>query len=1772
MAAFTVSAPSENATLETSMDGGLTLRVSGSATYQAKNGNVPEIFYWQNVSILLDTQSLGATTTYAGTTDGPWSFDSTYSFNALSSLGAHKIEITVSKTVGSDTNLTTVTRDVTIVRAPDTAAPSIAITAPAPGSSVGRTPEVPEPVIAFNAETSDSYSGLASAHYFLDGSPLPNLTTTFPPGTATATLKKSVTIPYSKLTKRVLRIEVSDGAGNTSGAEQSLDDLDTWVPSVTFVDPVSTLPYTGSTEGNVSVPVRFRVRDAQSGLASVEWRLDNAAFQALDITTPGTTDAIEWSFSVEVSGVEGPHSIGVHAVDSATGIPANKTTKVATFTIGAVVSDTVQDLLSPETYLAHLLNFCTANVRTSASEQSPQVSPAELTVHFIQPFLDLADGNIEGAEQLACDLLFPVRLLRTTIPGSVPDAAAAAAVSGHHRRSYETLLRGLGTSFGEVRNLRFLSAVERQNLADRLGLWNGTPGAGDRLDLLTAPAGVAPGSSAFEQWLAERFGLPRSDHLDLQGGSPPTPTVLATRQALQLDAWNREDQSNARPDADPDLMADEDLASASNPWRKLLKARVTELESKYQTLFAVPAAGDAIASVFSAEEQATLRTLQASAADGLDISAGLADLQIDMPMFVQLLGYMDIAGKGLDFSIYEREDLANVLVQRWKRHERYGPWVAEERAMPPPLLWPTPATKAAWIPGKVQQSFPAWRASAALRSALEARLNGRIRLGSALAVQQGQAISDAQRAALPGLRDGLLGLAANPDPDRLMNDLTQRWLADFAATGASSFSAVDQAIASMQTLMNGVRNKWFDASHPAFGWTISSSLLTFEEQWARLADFDNWRTAVNNYLYPENVLYPELKDDSPALQKFIAELSNIRPLTTSSLKTPPSTYTIALNAVPSGDDRDYFVPVAIGLALQRAGLYVAALGYYRLVYDPTLEAGNRKRAAILANEDDNEAPVADFSTSNWIGRLADPHTLVTQRAKGQGRCNPYTRFTLFQILKCLLAQADDAFANGSRDGRVRALAIYLEAEDILQFTELQDRVPLDPKQVFLPSPVLASMRDHVGSALRKLRVGLSYLGTPLPPDSTRDPAAGMMSSLTRPTVYRYKTLIERSKLLASQAQQFEDKYLGAIERGDAETEKYLSSGFVAASSEQTVNLKTLQATEANDSVTAAQGQLAKSQMQADRYAQLIAAGPTGNERTQVDMIWDAKTARDVISGLDAALTASQAAQSAMSATPWAWFGAAATSNFAIAKGVAQGFLNDNEARAQVSGILAAQERRAQEWQFQQDVANQDVAIAGQQIGLAQDRLAIANQETAIAEGQRDQARQMLAFLGSKFTSARFYQWFIGELAQIYATFLRLATAAASNAEKQLAFERQEQALGLIKADYWLVALNAAASTTSRPGGGGAIDPRGITGSSRLLQDIYTLDEQAFGSERRLLNLTQSFSLAGMMPSEFQEFRRSGNLTFTTPMQWFDEGFPGHYIRLIKRVRISVAALISPLQGIRATLSNSGFSRVVTGDPGFPLTTLHQDPQLIALSSAASGSGVFDLDTQADILYPFEGTGVDTTWYFELSPAGNFFNFASLFDVVISIDYTAKFSIELRDRVIKALPRSYAGDRAFSIKRELPDAWYEMVNSVADSVDFAISISDSAFPPSLTSLRVSEVSVLARTTKGLPADFQATLVISLSNGGAVRKSGAAMAIEGLVSSRQASARSWHAQEIAGQVVDVIDNLPAVTGQEVLWKFELANEEGATSFLKQLRAGEIDDVLVTMTLNGLRPSWS
>jgi hypothetical protein len=277
--------------------------------------------------------------------------------------------------------------------------------------------------------------------------------------------------------------------------------------------------------------------------------------------------------------------------------------------------------------------------------------------------------------------------------------------------------------------------------------------------------------------------------------------------------------------------------------------------------------------------------------------------------------------------------------------------------------------------------------------------------------------------------------------------------------------------------------------------------------------------------------------------------------------------------------------------------------------------------------------------------------------------------------------------------------------------------------------------------------------------------------------------------------------------------------------------------------------------------------------------------------------------------------------------------------------------------------------------------------------QADHARATVEFLDRQFTSQELYEWMAGVLSDVYRSFLLQATALARMAQDQLAFERGEAPLQLIRADYWEPPIDDLTAATDR---------RGLTGSTRLLRDISRLDEYAFETDKRKLNLAQTFSLAERAPLQFQLFKQSSVLPFATPMEWFDEDFPGHYLRLIRRVSVSMVALIPPGRGIRATLTSSGISRVVVRADTFREPVVRRDTEVVALTSSVAATGVFELDAQSEMLLPFEGTGVDSSWELALPRAANPFDYRSIGDVLVTLEYTARADDDYRRQVVERL--------------------------------------------------------------------------------------------------------------------------------------------------------------------------
>jgi hypothetical protein len=729
------------------------------------------------------------------------------------------------------------------------------------------------------------------------------------------------------------------------------------------------------------------------------------------------------------------------------------------------------------------------------------------------------------------------------------------------------------------------------------------------------------------------------------------------------------------------------------------------------------------------------------------------------------------------------------------------------------------------------------------------------------------------------------------------------------------------------------------------------------------------------------------------------------------------------------------------------------------------------------------------------------------------------------------------------------------------------------------NPIVAALRLRATVGLFKLDNCLNSAGMPRPNEVYAAPSyapfgaptpsgAGQLvassARMLQPTQYRYKTLIERARQLVAIAQQMENAYLNFLEHFDAETYNEMLAEQQLGVANATVRLQDLRVTEAGDGQDLADLQWNRANTSFQYFDGLIQGGVSDLEQESLDQLDNAHTlqgAAALIQGTYGSVLASGSS----GLTGWDQLAGAASSTAAAAA-----------TASQIASMRASFERRAEEWGFQKSLASIDMSIAQQQQTLAQDHYNITQQERAIANITADNAGTGVAFLRNKFTSAELYQWMSGVVGGAYRYFLQEATAIAKLAQAQLAFERQEQPFGLIADDYWMYpATNGSASTDATP------DRRGLTGSARLLEDISKLDEYAFATDQRKLQLSKNISLAQFDPYAFARFCQTGVLQFATSLDQFDRDFPGQYLRLIKRVRVSVVALIPPTEGVKATLATTGISRVVISQQGgtqFSELGINHAPEIVALTSPLNASGVFDMVEQPEMLLPFEGSGVAAQWTFELPRAANAIDFANIADVLITIDYTALYSPPYRQQVIQSLDPSIRADRAYSLRYDFADVWYDLHNpdQVADAqyqMKAALDVRASDFPPNLVRLaatyaKVPDVTIqqvrfyvvrkdgeLFELPVGLK--FKPTNVAQIDGGTATTKNG-------LISTRQSSGNPWRS---------VIGNLPV--GK---WEFDLtgtmSDAQGqplADSIRKAFEQDLIDDILFIVSYQGQTPPF-
>ena len=1539
-------------------------------------------------------------------------------------------------------------------------------------------------------------------------------------------------------------IHFLDGSGNTFAYER-VDvivgqliprvDIDPFDTDVTVTDPPYVIP---EVTGSVTEPF--------TNVTNVVYQVDTESPQPVGSVVNG-----RWR-ATNVSIPAGRHTLRFTATD-----PFNSkgSSSVEVSVRVPIDPSEVDRVFAPTSYVNELLELARRYVTVDGAPPGP--SRADLQARLHQPLTTITKA---AAFRAATADVSQTRLGVEVLRGVIPPSATTDLDPTYRWTAYEALLLALGTSAEELRIARTGAAAERAQLAVRLGL---EPSQPEQLAQLTLDR-----ADVTDEKLAWLFGYQPTVAPSLEAPPPGTPAHLLAQQAALRNAWRETDARERdvpgapRPLIVPGLVEAADLVSpephapadalltAREAWRA---ARHTEIESALAGTSRTQAGFDAAVQSFIGPID--LPVLAQHDRAGEDVSAELRAVGLDKPMLRRLDRLRTLAAGPLGDE--EWAEITRHLLTVNARHE-YATWRQQEVAAGIVLDPGIFAVRVdATPPG------PDWRAELAARSADYAGLTGSL----------ANAVAEAEARVLPQLRDALITrIGANlpqPEPFADAAERLSRALSfDLRAQRDARTTRVGQAIESLQNLFTTARSGSY---RPELGVPVlqvaNENNFDLEYQW--LETYERWLSAMRAFAYPESQLHPQLYVPENAggglvllpteaytgFLKALAGLTNPTPDDVRALiKT---SYTDKLSNAPAGlvlteqlDNaglaarktlcRDlvraaegsipyqtesripqhlrelfWLVPVAAARKLQAAGHFVAALDWFQTVYAYHLPAASRPIYYGLVLEQNTESDYGRLP--EWLSQVRELNPHFTARK----RRGTYTRATVLSVVECFLDFADSVFAQDTPDSRARARALYQGARDLLELPEVRpEEGPLVP---FPRNPARESLARLAEIGLAKVHAGLDIAGQPVIADEA--PGNGL------PSPHRYAVLIERAKTLVGIAQQVETAYLSALERLDGENYALLQAGRDLRIAAGTLAIQDLRVDLAANGIDQALLQRDRAQVQFDTYHEWIEAGLSDAEDNQL-------TALRVAEGLHGLAALVQLG---------------GTLKFWDAAGTLAGALSEAAAvastEAQIQQTKASFERRADEWRLNRRVAEVDVQLAQRQIIGARGQHAVAQQERQVAAEQLAHARAVAEFLATKFTNAELYDWMSGVLARVYAFFLQQATAAALLAQAQLAFERQEVSSRIILTDYWQPTQS----------GQGAPDRRGITGSARLLQDIFRLDQHAFETDRRKLHLSQTFSMAQVAAYELEQFRQTGVLTVATPQSYFDRDFPGQYLRLIRQVSVSIIALVPAGRGLRATMSASGVSRAVVSRDSFETVTLRREPEMIAFTAPINANGLFVLEPEGALLRPFEGMGVDTVWQLHLPKAANLFDYRGIADVLLTIEYTALESPEYRDQVIRSLDRSFSGDRSISLRDQLPDVWFELSNP--DTVEdpsrrmrARVPIDQLDLPPHIDELEVAQLTVFVVRGDALLDEVALVSLSHTTPAGVTTRTAGTRTVRGIATTRRSGGAQWQ----------------ALLGAHPMGTWDLQFED-TPQVRKWFADGLIEDVVIVFTLAGRTSPW-
>lgn len=379
-------------------------------------------------------------------------------------------------------------------------------------------------------------------------------------------------------------------------------------------------------------------------------------------------------------------------------------------------------------------------------------------------------------------------------------------------------------------------------------------------------------------------------------------------------------------------------------------------------------------------------------------------------------------------------------------------------------------------------------------------------------------------------------------------------------------------------------------------------------------------------------------------------------------------------------------------------------------------------------------------------------------------------------------------------------------------------------------------------------------------------------------------------------------------------------------------------------------------------------------------------------------------------------------------------------------------RREAEWIFQ--VASLDIEIQQieRQILAAERRRSVALSELNNQQQQIENAAEIHDFLRDKFTNHALYLWQQQETAALYYQMYEMALHAARQAEQAFNLERGYTSKKFIPAEIWDNLHE------------------GLLSGERLQLALRHMERSYFDENTREYELTKHISLRIHSPEQLLQLRETGYCEIELPEWLFDLDYPGHYMRRIKNVTMSIPCIVGPYTGIHCRLTllsskirvNPKIDMEVHAcckdkgcDNGYEtipddtrIVNIYTATEAIATSGGQNDSGMFELNFKDERYLPFEYKGTVSRWRIELPLENNFFDMSTVADIVFHLNFTAREGGDLLRKAANECAQHHVpgdGIRLFDVRQEMPDTWHLFQNSSKKCRELPLKLNTQMFP-------------------------------------------------------------------------------------------------------------------------------